>query len=82
MELMLTIWIEDRNQKRMPVSQALIMDKTRSLWDAIKMEEEAELQPSTSGAQPSTSGPHRYEEFKASEGWFRQFKSHEFRWFF
>ncbi|MPC42219.1 hypothetical protein E2C01_035835 [Portunus trituberculatus] len=50
------------------------MDKVRSLWDAIKVEEEAEPQPSTSGAQLSTSRPHQYEEFKASGGWFQRFK--------
>ncbi|MPC74553.1 hypothetical protein E2C01_068916 [Portunus trituberculatus] len=43
------------------------MDKARSLWDAIKVEEEAE-------PQPSTSGPHQYEEFKVSGGCFRRFK--------
>ena len=65
---MLCSWLEDRNQKRMPVSQALIMDKALALWGAIKKDEGEEDHPQA-GASSQT---HRCEKFKASGGWFRR----------
>lgn len=58
MEHLLSVWVEDMNQRRMPLSQAVIMVKAKSLFDDIKKKEE----------EFSTI------EFKASRGWFDRFK--------
>ena len=77
MENMLCSWIEDRTQRRQPITQALISNKAMSLWNNLA-EEEEEPQPSTSAASPSGAPPattHPPTTFKASNGWFQRFKA-------
>lgn len=58
MEVALSLWIEDRNQKRVPLSGPLIREKAKRLYAHFK-------EP---GDEP-TDG-----KFQASEGWFNKFK--------
>ena len=60
MERLLVLWLEDQNQRRVPVSLMLIQAKAKKLFDALKEK----------GGESSES-----EEFKASKGWFMRFKA-------
>ena len=59
MESQLSIWVEDQNQRHMPLSQLIIMEKARSLFTTIQQQE---------GDGSST------ETFTANRGWFEKFK--------
>jgi hypothetical protein len=61
MEKLLITWIKERQMKGDPVTQAMICEKARLIFE--------ELQKKTPG---STSN--KTEEFKASRGWFHRFK--------
>ena len=39
MERMLRMWVEDQTHRNMPLSQAIVQEKARSLWRVIKEEE-------------------------------------------
>ena len=68
MESLLVIWIEDVNQKRIPVDTATIKQKAISIYKKILVTE-----PTTSSAQQ------RKTEFIASGGWFFKFlERHDF----
>ena len=58
MESLLIAWIEDRVQRHMPISKALIKDKASTLWDDVRQEDGEDLDAS----------------FQASNGWFWRFK--------
>lgn len=60
MERLLLLWLEDQNQRRMPVSLMLIQEKAKSLFEKLKAEKGPESQS---------------EEFAASRGWFHRFRS-------
>jgi len=62
MESLLSIWIENQNQRRMPLSKMIIQNKALSIFNDIKKN------------SPSSSGKN-LEKFKASQGWFERFKS-------
>lgn len=62
MESILCMWIEDQNQRRMPLSQMLIQNKALSIFNDLK------------NNSASTSGE-IFEEFEASRGWFSRFKT-------
>ena len=38
MERMLRLWVEDQTHRNMPLSQAIVQAKARSLWEAVKEE--------------------------------------------
>uniref|UniRef100_K7FDM5 HTH CENPB-type domain-containing protein n=1 Tax=Pelodiscus sinensis TaxID=13735 RepID=K7FDM5_PELSI len=58
MERRLSMWIEDQTQRKMPVSLAVIQEKAKALYDAVKIElNETDAKP-----------------FNASHGWFERFK--------
>ncbi|XP_066959004.1 tigger transposable element-derived protein 1-like [Macrobrachium rosenbergii] len=61
MEKLLLIWLEDQNQRRVPVSLSVIQEKARELHAAVVKK---------SGAGSAS------EEFSASRGRFNRFKSH------
>ncbi|XP_037809653.1 tigger transposable element-derived protein 1-like [Lucilia sericata] len=61
MESLLNIWIEDQNQRRMPLSQMVIQKKALTLFEDLK--EDYPLSSSESA-----------EEFDASRDWFDRFK--------
>ena len=63
MEKLLTYWVEDQNNRDMPLSQAVIMEKARSLFEELQKQNSEE--PCTSSA---------VETFAASRGWFEKFK--------
>jgi len=60
MEKMLCLWIEDQNQRRVPVSLSIIQFKAKSLFSKLKEEIGEES--------------HNI-EFNASRGWFERFKN-------
>ena len=62
MERVLAMWIEDLNRTRMPVSQAIIQQTAKSLYDDLKMESES-----------SVSAAMAKETFTAVRGWFDRF---------
>ncbi|XP_059217556.1 tigger transposable element-derived protein 1-like [Stomoxys calcitrans] len=62
MESLLSVWIEDQNQRRMPLSQMVIQKKALSLFNDLK-----ENYPLSSAEI--------FEEFEASRGWFDPFKN-------
>ena len=39
MEKLLTIWVDDLNQKRIPLTQRAVAAKARSLFDEIRLKE-------------------------------------------
>jgi hypothetical protein len=61
MELLLTLWVNDLKQKRIPLAQRAIGAKARSLFDEIQQQQQ----------QQQKSGN---ETFNASKGWFARFK--------
>lgn len=63
MENVLAIWIEDLNQKRIPVDTVAIKTKAIRLYNQIKLKD-----PSTS----STTNQRKH-TFSASGGWFSNF---------
>ncbi|XP_066970877.1 tigger transposable element-derived protein 1-like [Macrobrachium rosenbergii] len=60
MERLLMVWLEDQNQRNVPVSLSLIQEKARELHKAIVLK-----RGEGSGSEP----------FVASRGWFKRFKS-------
>ncbi|XP_066978812.1 tigger transposable element-derived protein 1-like [Macrobrachium rosenbergii] len=60
MEKLLLIWLEDQNQRRVPVSLSVIQEKARELHAAV-------VKKSGEGSAS--------EEFSASRGWFNRFKA-------
>lgn len=62
MEVALSLWIEDRNQKRVPLSGPLIREKAKRLYAHFKEPD------------GSCSGECTDRGFQASEGWFNKFK--------
>lgn len=60
MERLLVLWLEDQNQRRIPVSLMVIKEKAKRLFEALKKEK----------GEGSES-----EEFVASRGWFMRFKA-------
>ncbi|GBP10164.1 Tigger transposable element-derived protein 1 [Eumeta japonica] len=62
MEVALSLWIEDRNQKRMPLSGPMVREKAKRLYAHFK-------EPDGSFSGECTDGG-----FQASEGWFNKFK--------
>jgi Tc5 transposase DNA-binding domain. len=62
MEVALSLWIEDRNQKRVPQSGPMVQEKAKRLYAHFKV-------PGGSGGGECTDGG-----FQASEGWFNKFK--------
>ncbi|XP_045132195.1 tigger transposable element-derived protein 1-like [Portunus trituberculatus] len=60
MERLLVLWLEEQNQRRIPVSLMVIQEKAKRLFEALK-EEKGEGSES--------------EEFVASRGWFMRFKA-------
>lgn len=63
MEKLLTYWIEDQNNRDMPLSQAVIMEKARGLFEELEKQNSDESSTSSS-----------VETFAASRGWFEKFK--------
>ena len=61
MERLLMIWLEDQNQRHIPVSLALVQEKARCLFNDIK-------------ARRIASGVECNEDFNASRGWFNRFR--------
>ncbi|XP_069832253.1 tigger transposable element-derived protein 1-like [Dendropsophus ebraccatus] len=59
MERLLVLWLEDQNQRCIPVSLMVIQEKARRLFEALKRERGEESES---------------EEFVASRGWFMRFK--------
>nr|XP_006128720.1 tigger transposable element-derived protein 1-like [Pelodiscus sinensis] len=59
MERLLSVWIEDQNQRNVPLSLLVIQAKAKSLYDNLKIDQ-------GEGSQTET--------FTASQGWFDQFK--------
>ena len=62
MEMALSLWIEDRNQKWVPLSGPMVWEKAKLLYAHLK-------EPGGSGGGECTDGG-----FQASEGWFNKFK--------
>lgn len=62
MEVALSLWIEDRNQKRVPLSGPMVREKAKRLYAHFK-------EPGGSCGGECTDGG-----FQASEGWFNKFK--------
>ena len=60
MERLLVLWLEDQNQRRIPVSLMVIQKKAKRLFEALKKERGEESER---------------EEFSASRGWFMRFKA-------
>ena len=60
MERLLVLWLEDQNQRRMPISLMLIQEKAKSLFEMLKAEKGDESEG---------------EVFAASRGWFHRFSS-------
>ncbi|XP_004386991.1 tigger transposable element-derived protein 1-like [Trichechus manatus latirostris] len=60
MERLLSVWIEDQNQRNVPINVVLIQEKARSLFEDLKREQ-------GEGAESET--------FGASRGWFARFKA-------
>ena len=60
MERLLVLWLEDQNQRCIPVSLMVIQEKAKRLFEELKKEK----------GEGSAS-----EEFNASRGWFMQFKA-------
>ncbi|KAK3875186.1 hypothetical protein Pcinc_019926 [Petrolisthes cinctipes] len=63
MERLLSTWIEDCNQRNMPLCLKLIQEKALSLWKDLQEKQ-----------QPSEDTPQAAESFNASRGWFNRFK--------
>ncbi|XP_068204619.1 tigger transposable element-derived protein 1-like [Palaemon carinicauda] len=59
MEKLLTIWLEDQQQRRIPLSLMLIQEKAKSIFEDVK------AKAGESAAE---------ETFSASHGWFSRFK--------
>ncbi|XP_054426242.1 tigger transposable element-derived protein 1-like [Pteronotus mesoamericanus] len=59
MERLLRVWLEDQNQRNMPLSVAMIQEKAKSLFDDLQHEQGESSQK---------------EKFSASKGWFVRFK--------
>ncbi|KAM9486515.1 tigger transposable element-derived protein 1-like [Clarias gariepinus] len=59
MEKLLSVWMQDQHQRRVPVSLVLIQEKARSLYEDLK----AKYGEESDGAS-----------FHASHGWFNRFK--------
>ncbi len=64
MERLLSIWVEDLNQKRIPLSEMEIQAKARSLYSDLKKENGTE----------NEEGGGTSSNFNASRGWFYRFK--------
>ena len=62
MESLLLIWIEDKNQRRLPLSQLIITNKAKSLFETLK------------SIPDNNPGPSSI-KFEASRGWFQRFKA-------
>lgn len=62
MESLLSIWIENQNQRRMPLSKMVIQSKAVSIFNEIQKN------------LPSSSSED-LEKFEASQGWFERFKT-------
>ncbi|XP_068205598.1 tigger transposable element-derived protein 1-like [Palaemon carinicauda] len=60
MERLLVLWLEDQNQRRIPVSFMVIQEKAKRLFKALKKERGEESES---------------EEFSASRSWFMRFKA-------
>lgn len=60
----MVLWIEDQNQKRAPLSSAIIRDKATKLYNSFKKDE-----PSSSNVETA--------QFVASKGWFERFKTRQ-----
>ena len=60
MERLLLLWIEDNNQRSMPLSEQIICEKARTLYEALKKESDQDGET--------------VETFVASKGWFTRFK--------
>ena len=63
MERLLMMWIEDNNQRCMPLSERLICEKARSLYEDLKKDSD------DGGDNEGVN-----ESFLASKGWFNRFK--------
>uniref|UniRef100_A0A1A9VDB6 HTH CENPB-type domain-containing protein n=1 Tax=Glossina austeni TaxID=7395 RepID=A0A1A9VDB6_GLOAU len=61
----LSLWIEDRNQKRVPLSGSMVREKAKRLYVHFK-------EPADSCSGECTDGG-----FQTSEGWFNKFKQDE-----
>ena len=61
MEKLLGIWIEDNNQRKMPMSQMTIQEKAKSIFENLKIED--------------TDKTSQDIIFLASRGWFEKFKN-------
>ena len=61
MERLLVLWLEDQNQRRIPVSLMIIQEKAKRLFEALKSQ-----QGEGEGSES--------DEFSASKGWFMRFK--------
>ena len=59
MERLLVLWLEDQNQRRIPVSLMVIQEKAKRLFEALKNERGEESES---------------KEFSASRGWLMRFK--------
>ena len=62
MEKLLILWLEDQNQRRIPISLMVIQEKARLLYQTLKEQRGDELADEE-------------ETFTASKGWFHRFKS-------
>uniref|UniRef100_H9H7U0 Tigger transposable element-derived protein 1-like n=1 Tax=Monodelphis domestica TaxID=13616 RepID=H9H7U0_MONDO len=60
MERLLSLWIEDQKQRRLPVNTVLIQEKAKSLFEDLKQKHGESAQTET---------------FGASNGWFARFKA-------
>ena len=60
MERLLVIWLEDQNQRRIPVSTMVIQEKAKRVFEVLKKEKGEEGES---------------EVFSASRGWFMRFKA-------
>ncbi|XP_066959213.1 tigger transposable element-derived protein 1-like [Macrobrachium rosenbergii] len=60
MEKLLTAWLEDQNQRNVPVSLGVIQEKARQLYEAVAQKKKGE----GSGSEP----------FVASRGWINRFR--------
>ncbi|XP_041053574.1 tigger transposable element-derived protein 1-like [Carcharodon carcharias] len=63
MERLLAVWIEDQNQRQVPLSLMVIQAKAKSLYDDLQNEQGESSQS---------------ESFNASRGWFERFKKRSY----
>ena len=62
MESLLTLWIQEQNYRRMPLSKILVKEKAKSIFYSLRLQE------------PSTSINDDF-KFEASNGWFDRFRN-------